>query len=266
LTTDSIKRAIRLGWDEMSESYQMETRISLEDVHYSPLCPGERELGIIGDVRGKKTLELACGAAQNSIALAKWGADATAIDMSGQQLAKAHELAAKEGVALNMIQCDIERLSMLRDQSFDLVISCFGMEFLPDPAACLAETNRLLRGDGMLVIGTVHPLTAFEWDADEEMLRVTDYFNPPVEVWDEPTHDASQNGLTFFRTVSEMFVLLTGAGFRVEQVIEPMPYDCADSLREQAPYGGAYWESQRQRLSRVPFAIVYRARKHAHLR
>ena len=150
---------------------------------------------------------------------------------------------------------------MLRDQCFDLVISCFGMEFLPDPAACLAETNRLLRDDGMLVIGTVHPLTAFEWDADEEMLRVTDYFNPPVEVWDEPTHDASQNGLTFFRTVSEMFALLAGAGFQVEQVIEPMPYHSADSRREQAPYGGAYWESQRQRLSRVPFAIVYRARK-----
>jgi len=261
LTTDSIKRAIRLGWDEMSGPYQMETRISLDDVHYSPLCPGERELGIIGDVRGKKTLELACGAAQNSIALAKWGADATAIDMSGQQLAKASELAARESISLNMIQCDIESLAMLRDQCFDLVISCFGMEFLPDPAACLAESYRLLRDDGMLVIGTVHPLTAFEWDADEEMLLVTDYFNPPVEVWDEPTHDPSQNGLTFFRTVSEMFVLLTGAGFRVEQVIEPMPYDCADSRREQAPYGGAYWESQRQRLDRVPFAIVYKARK-----
>ena len=261
MSTDSIKRAILLGWDEMSGPYQTETRISLDDVHYSPLCPGERELGIIGDVRGKRTLELACGAAQNSIALSKWGADATAIDMSGQQLARASELAAQEGIALNLIQCDIERLPMLTDECFDLVVSCFGMEFLPDPAACLAESCRLLRDDGMLVIGTVHPLTAFEWDADEEMLRVTDYFNLPVEVWEEPTHDASQNGLTFFRTVSEMFVLLTGAGFQVEQVVEPMPYDSADSRREQAPYGGAYWESQRQRLSRVPFAIVYKARK-----
>lgn len=261
MSTDSIKRAIRLGWDEMSGSYQMETRISLDDVHYSPLCPGERELGIIGDARRKRTLELACGAAQNSIALAKWGANATAIDMSGQQLAKARELASHEGVALNLIQCDIESLAMLRDKRFDLVISCFGMEFLPDPAACLAESYRLLRDGGLLVIGTVHPLTAFEWDAGEKVLRVTDYFNPPVEVWDEPTHDASQKGLTFFRTVSEMFALLTSAGFRVEQVIEPMPYDCADSRRGQAPYGGAYWESQRQRLSSVPFAIVYKARK-----
>jgi ubiquinone/menaquinone biosynthesis C-methylase UbiE len=261
LSSDSIKKAIRLGWDEMSESYQMETRISLDDVHYSPLCPGERELGIIGDVRGKRTLELACGAAQNSIALAKWGADTTAIDMSRQQLAKACELAAREGVALNLMQCDIECLAMLKDECFDLVISCFGMEFLPDPASSLSESYRLLRDNGLLVIGTVHPLTAFEWDADEEALCVTDYFNPPVEVWDEPTHDASQNGLTFFRTVSEMFALLTGAGFQVEQVVEPTPYDCVHPGSLQAPYGGTYWESQRQRLSSVPFAIVFKARK-----
>ena len=78
------------------------------------------------------------------------------------------------------------------------------------------------------MIGTVHPLTAFEWDEEEGLLRVTDYFNPPVEVWEEPTDSEGQKGLTFFRTVSEMFALLTGAGFRVEQVVEPMPYDATD--------------------------------------
>ena len=68
------KQAIRAGWDAMSDWYQSESRISVDDVHYGPLCPGEKELQIIGDVQGLRALELACGAAQNSIALAKWGA------------------------------------------------------------------------------------------------------------------------------------------------------------------------------------------------
>ena len=250
-----------MGWDEMAESYQAETLISLDDVHYAPLCPGERELGIIGEARGMRTLELACGAAQNSIALAKWGADATAIDMSERQLTRARALIEQERVQVNLVQGDVERLGMLSDSCFDLALSCFGMEFLPDPAACLQECYRALRNGGLLVVGTVHPLTAFEWDADEGLLRVTDYFNPPVEVWDEPTNGDGQKGITFFRTVSEMFALLTNAGFRVEQVIEPAPYDAADPRRELSPYGGSYWESQRERLSRVPFAIVYKARK-----
>ena len=263
LSTDGIKRAIRLGWDEMSESYQAETLISLDDIHYSPLCPGERDLGIIGDVRGKRTLELACGAAQNSIALAKWGADATAIDLSERQLAHARELMVSEGVQVNLIRGDVERLDLLRAGCFDLVVSCFGMEFLPNAEACLRGCFRTLRDGGLLVIGTVHPLTAFEWDDDEQALLVTDYFNPPVEVWEEPTEDDEQKGLTFFRTVSEMFALLTEAGFAVEQVIEPAPYGAADPRRLHTPYGGAYWESQRGRLSKTPFAIVYKARKPA---
>ena len=260
MSTDRIKRAIQLGWDEMSESYQAESRISLDDVHYAPLCPGESELGIIGDVRGKRALELACGAAQNSIALAKWGATATALDISTRQLARARSLIAQEGVRVNLLQGDMERLGMFANSCFDLVISCFGLEFLPDPAAYLSECFRVLKTGGLLVLGTVHPLTAFEWDTDENALWVTDYFNPPVEVWDEPTASDGQKGLTFFRGFQEVFDMLTDAGFRIERVVEPAPKPDGTAGRE-TPYGGAYWESDRDRLSKIPFAIVYKARK-----
>ena len=245
----------------MSESYQEETYISLEDVHYSPLCPGERELCIIGDVRGKRVLELACGGAQNSIALAKWGASATAIDISREQLSRAKSLAEREAVQVNLLQGDIEKLGMFKDCAFDLLISCFGLEFLPEPSACLRECYRVLDNGGVLVIGTVHPLTAFEWDEEAAFLCVTDYFNPPVEVWNEPSQEEEQKGVTFFRTYQEMFSLLLESGFQVEQVIEPAPYAESDAKLREAPYGGAYWETQRERVSKVPFAIVYKARK-----
>ena len=88
----------------MSESYQTDTVISLDDVHYSPLCPGELGLDIIGEVRGKRSLEIACGAAQNSIALAKWDARATALDMSVKQLARARALISQEGVEVNLLR------------------------------------------------------------------------------------------------------------------------------------------------------------------
>ena len=76
----------------MTDDYQIDTIISLEDVHYRPVCPAEKELGILGDVAGKNILELACGGAQNSIALSKWGAHTTAVDFSNRQLSKAKKL------------------------------------------------------------------------------------------------------------------------------------------------------------------------------
>ncbi|MCI0438099.1 MAG: class I SAM-dependent methyltransferase [Chloroflexi bacterium] len=263
MSTDHIKKAIETGWDEMSDSYQAESRISLDDVHYAPLAPGERELKLLGDVRGRRVLELACGAAQNSIALAKWGARVIGMDISARQLQRARELIAQEGVRVALVRGDMERLLMFRDESFDIVLSSFGWEFVPDLAACFAECARVLRKGGVLVVCTVHPLTAFEWDADEGALIVHDYFNPPIEVWKEPSA-SSQKGLTFFHTVQDIFESLVSSGFSVERILEPYPYPAHTMTEDEKriiPYRGVYWESQYERLSRVPFAIVYRAKK-----
>ena len=261
---DYIKKAIQDGWDEMSESYQAETRISLDDIHYGPLAPGEQELDLLGDVRGKRVLELACGAAQNSIALAKWGASVTAIDFSPKQLETARSLVTQEEVAVNLIRGDIERLDMFRDGLFDIVLSSYGWEFVPDLQTCFSECARVLKPGGLLVVCTVHPLSAFEWDEAEKGLMVTDYFNLPVEVWDEPTGTGNQKGLTFFHTVQNMFDMLTGSGFLIERIIEPYPYpleDMTETAKAAIPYAGPYWESQYERFKRIPFAIIYKARK-----
>ena len=66
----------------MSPSYQADSRIALDDVHYAPFAPGERFYRLMGDVSGKRILELACGGAQNSVALSRWGADVVALDFS----------------------------------------------------------------------------------------------------------------------------------------------------------------------------------------
>lgn len=264
LSTDHIKRAIQAGWDEMSGAYQVETHISLDDVHYAPLCPGERELQILGDVTDKAVLELACGAAQNSIALAKMGARCVGLDISSGQLSKARELVEQEGVDVGLLKADGETLNMFREGVFDVVISCFGWEFIPDLEACFRECRRVLADDGLVIVGTTHPMSAFEWDAEGQFLVVNDYFKPPYEVWEELEGETARQGLTFFRTVEETFTTLVSAGFQVEGIWEPYPYDINDMTDEEKraiPYGGPFWEGQYERLSKVPFSIVYKARK-----
>ena len=259
VSNERVKRAIRRGWDRASASYQAETRISLDDIHYAPLAPGERELNLLGDIRGKRVLELACGAAQNSIAASKLGARATALDISSLQLGQAQRLVDQERAGVDLLRGDMERLGMFRDGSFDIVMSSFGWEFVPDLSACLSGCHRVLRSDGLLVVCTVHPLTAFEWD-DDGGLIVTDYFNSPVEIWGDVGGADGSRAMTFFHTVEEMFTLLASSGFAVERIVEPYPYQRAE-MRDRAPYTGDYWETQYERFRRVPFAIVYVGRK-----
>ena len=264
MSTDHIKKAILSGWDAMSDAYQSETKISVDDVHYAPISPGESELRLLGDVAGQRVLELACGAAQNSIAMAKRGAHVTAMDLSARQLGRARTLISQEGVAVHLLRGDMERMEMFRDSLFDIVLSSFGLEFVPDPASCFAGCQRVLREGGLLVVSTVHPLAAFEWDADESGLIVTDYFNLPVEVWEEPSGDGRDAAMTFFHTVQEMFGLLVGSGFRVERILEPYPYPLdtmSEAERAAIPYSGSFWEKQYDRFRKVPFTIIYTARK-----
>ena len=252
------------GWDEMSDRYQRHAVISTDDVHYGPLIPGDGELRLLGDVRGKHVLELACGAAQNAIALAKSGACVTAVDLSSKQLAHARRLATSEGVDVALIQADIECLTMFPDESFDIIISSNGIEFVTDIDGCLREWHRVLRPGGIAVISTVHPLGAFEWDEGQGALLIQNYFNLPVEVWHDVGETDGQRGLTFFRTIEEMFSTLTGVGFTVERILEPVSYPLhrmSDTEKAKIPYRGAHWEADYERMSKVPFNIIYVARK-----
>ena len=264
MTDFPLKRAVMAGWDEMSDRYQRDAVISTDDVHYGPLIPGEKEFRLLGDVRGKLVLELACGGAQNSIALAKWGACVTAVDVSSKQIAYARRLARDEGVDVALIQGDAERLTMFPDESFDTIVSSNGIEFVTDIDACLREWHRVLRPGGMAVISTVHPLGAFEWDERQGALLVRNYFDLPVEVWHDVGETDGHRGLTFFRTVEEMFSTLTGAGFSVERILEPVPYPIhrmSDAEKAKIPYCGTIWESDYERMSKAPFNIIYVTRK-----
>ena len=88
---------------------------------------------------------------------------------------------------------------------------------------------------------------------------MTDYFNPPVEVWEEPVPDGHSPGLTFFRTIEELVGAVTDSGLVVEKLLEPYPLPPGDE--SLSPYAGRYWADHRDRLEHVPFAVVISARK-----
>jgi len=184
----------------------------------------ERELGVLGDVRGLDVLELACGTAYVAAWLARQGARPVAVDLSGEQLATARRLQRRLGPVFPLVQCDGERLP-LADGAVDLVVSEHGAAAWCDPERWLPEVARVLRPGGRLVFLTNSHLSALcvppdEGVAGEQLLR--GYSDTYRVQW-------PGGGVEFHPSHGDWVRLLRAGGFVVEALHELFaPADGAD--------------------------------------
>src|SRR5262245_4508955 len=114
------------GWEAIAGRYQRERGWPSDDLCWGHRVPPETELRVLGDIRGKRALVLCCGGGQDVIALSRLGAkDVVGVDFSKTQLAH-----AREKVEATLIEASMSSLPMLRDASFDLVVSVHAMSYV----------------------------------------------------------------------------------------------------------------------------------------
>jgi len=101
--------------------------------------------------RGKKVLDYCCGDGDFSIFLAKNGANATGIDISGTSIENAKRIAISEGVGKNtsFFVMDAENLGF-EDNYFDLII-CSGILHHLDVKKAYPELARVLKPEGEII-------------------------------------------------------------------------------------------------------------------
>ncbi len=180
---------MRAAWDEASADYQDRHRIPTHSAHYGPFAPGENELRLLGDVNGRRILEVGCGGGQCAIAFAKQGATVAGQDLSEVQLAFARTLAENEGVSVEFVQGGTEDLSAFEGESWDVVFSAYVFQYVADMARTLAECYRVLIPGGRLVFSLDHPFRDCFWDEEDDehvLFPARSYFDHPAHglaVW-----------------------------------------------------------------------------------
>ena len=117
----------------------------------------EQQLRLLGDVRGKDVLELGCGAARWSIALARAGARVVGLDVSPRRLQQARELVERASAKVKLVEASAESVPY-PDQSFDVIFCDIGAMSYADPYRTVPEAARLLRPGGQLTFSTESPI------------------------------------------------------------------------------------------------------------
>jgi SAM-dependent methyltransferase len=236
------------AWDRHSAAYQAGARLPTDVAHYGPDIASEAEFRLLGDLKGKRVLELGCGGAQCSIAFAKQGAIAIGVDFSGEQLAFARRLCDKEGVKVELHQGDLADLAFLRAESIDVVFSAYALGYIDDLGRVFRQVHRVLKTGAPLVFSLPHPAYDMIDDDDQEepLLIRRSYF-------DQTPIDYEWNGIGFtdyHHTFSDLFMGLTRTSYRVDTVLEPEPL--IKGPRSQ------HW---REAFRMAPRTLIVRARK-----
>lgn len=245
-------------WDGVSDLYNDLTKISTDDFHYGPLIPGDKSLKLLPeDLQGVRSLEIGCGAAQNSIYLAKLGAECTAFDISGSQIKHAISLRDSENVDIDLIATSMDAPDRINGL-FDLIHSVYALSFSKNPYAVIEFAAKHLTQDGTFIFSTGHPLAQYEWlELDSDIgLFVPNYYNmlPDVRYDDAGEEEVRSN----FYTISEISDWIYKSGLVIERILEPkVELDKIDD----APYYSDSWYETRDMFAAIPVVAIFVCRK-----
>ncbi len=223
VTAAENRQASRHWWDSDADAYQAEHGDFLGDVDFRWCPEGLREADahLLGDVRGRRILEVGCGAAAAARWLTTEGAEVVALDLSAGMLRHARFAADTAGVRVPLLQADATHLPC-RDEAFDLACTAFGaIPFVADSAAVMREVFRVLKPGGRWVFSVTHPMRWIFLDDPGEggLVAIHSYFDRRPYVESDETGAATY--VEHHRTLGDRIRELVGAGFVLTDLIEP---------------------------------------------
>lgn len=217
-------RANRADWDRYADEYQSTHGEFIGDAGFlwGPEGAREDDLRALGDVAGKRVLELGSGAGQCSRWVLRHGGRPVGLDVSMRQLQHNRRIDEHLGTRVPAVCAGAAALPFA-DGAFDVVFSAFGaLQFIAEAEPLIAEIARVTSPGGRLAFSVTHPTRwSFPDDPGPEGLTATQSYwdrRPYVEIDDE-------TGVTAYvehhRTLGDWVRALSAAGYRLVDLIEP---------------------------------------------
>lgn len=244
---DDVAAQAAEAYDEIADWYSERKRGSYE---FKMLLPAI--LNLLGDLRGKKLIDIGCGPGAYSVEFAKRGADVLGIDVSQKMLDKARNNAETANVKLTLQKSDAHSLPST-DESFDIVF--LALTILN--TKMVKEAARVLKPGGLLLFSDTHPIIESKgrWEGNDigAARVVEDYFSQDKRQWQIKPDPGRTIILKYYtRTIEQCVDMIADAGFKILRIAEPKP---GEDVKKSDPV-------HYDRCSRIPYFIIYLAQKH----
>lgn len=221
------------SWNNRLQAHLDSEFYDLESFKKGTTSLNEIELSLLGNIEGKSILHLQCHFGQDSISLARMGANVTGVDLSDQSIAVAQELANELKVNARFICCNIYDLPQHLNEQFDYIFTSYGvLGWLPDLNAWAKLIHQFLKPNGKLVLAEFHPVV---WMFDDNFTHVGyNYFNTGALVEHETgtyadrTADLAQSYINWNHGLGEVIQSIIANNLSLKHIEEfnYSPYAC----------------------------------------
>jgi ubiquinone/menaquinone biosynthesis C-methylase UbiE len=228
---------------------------------------------LVGNVRGKEILDLACGEGSNTRILGKKGARVVGVDFSKKMIELARQTEKKERLGIKYYVSDAANLKIFQSDYFDVVTCFMALMDIEDYEKAIREVARVMKKSGRFIFSMTHPCFEYwmvppngqrigEWKYEEGTensperkalhLEMKRYFGIlrcenswPMKRLIKPFKTTS-----FHRTLTDYFQALYKSGLLIRRLVEPKP-----TARGTANY------PQLRKHRKIPQSIIIEAVK-----
>lgn len=199
-------------------------------------------LQLIGEVKGKKVLDLGCGDAEIGKELLEAGCSFyEGVDGSVNMVAKAQQTITSKNSRIHLASMEEWDFP---SESYDLVISRLALHYLGDLQKVVQQIHRSIKPGGHFIFSVQHPILTSSINHPEgEQKRsswvVDDYF----KMGDRTEKWMGKDVIKYHRTTEEYFRIVNDCGFRVS------------TLKECTPQR-KYFTSEEEYLRRVRVPVI----------
>jgi ubiquinone/menaquinone biosynthesis C-methylase UbiE len=214
----------RDAWNRMAANDHALTRVARDEEFQDPLKVIDASGWLTNGIRGWNVLCLAAGGGRHGPLYAAAGAQVTVVDLSPAMLEHDRIVAESRKLRMRLIEASMDKLSMLGDGEFDLVIHPVSTCYLPRVDRVFQEVARVTRGGGLYISQHKQPVNlqaSLETYTGQYVIEHAYYDRNSVPNASKPSMLREPHTREYVHSWSAILGGICRSGFQIEDVSEP---------------------------------------------